>query len=72
MVLGVECSVALLEELLTATSLSVAEADGAQGSLAAARWMIEMIGGTLSVRRDLPGLVVELAAAEAQGALANG
>jgi PAS domain S-box-containing protein len=51
--------------LLTATSLSMAQAEDAQSSLAAARWMMEMMGGSLTVRRERPRLLLELPTADA-------
>jgi PAS domain S-box-containing protein len=61
----VGCSHQLLEELLTATSLSMMEASGADSSLVAARWMIEMMGGTLTVVDSNSILRINLAAAAA-------
>jgi PAS domain S-box-containing protein len=61
----VDCSHRLLEELLTANSLSMMEASGADSSLVAARWMIEMMGGTLTVADSNSILRINLAAAAA-------
>jgi PAS domain S-box-containing protein len=65
-------SAILSRELLAANRTTTAEADGADSSLAAARWMAELMGGMLSVDGhtlilDLPAadpLLVELAEAE--------
>jgi hypothetical protein len=59
----VDGSPPLLQELLGANSLSMMEASGADASLAAARWMIEMIGGTLTVSESSSLLIIDLAGA---------
>jgi hypothetical protein len=56
----------LLEELLTATSLSATEADSAGASVAAARWMTEMMNGTLTVSDREPALLLSLPAADSE------
>jgi hypothetical protein len=61
---GVDGSHELLKELLTATSLSATEADTVEASLAAARWMIEMMNGTLTVSEGQPILHLSLPAAD--------
>ncbi len=61
---SVDGSQQLLKELLTATSLSATEADSADGSLAAARWMTEMMNGTLTVSAREPTLFLSLPAAD--------
>lgn len=60
----VEGSHQLLKELLTPSSLSSTEADGAAASLAAARWMTEMMHGTLTANESEPIIVLNLPAAD--------
>jgi hypothetical protein len=59
-----ELSANLLTELLATASLSAIEADSADASLAAARWMLEMMGGKLTVDAVPPALIMELPAAQ--------
>jgi hypothetical protein len=59
---SVDASRPQLEELLAASSLSMLEAAGAGSSLVAARWMIEMMGGTLTVRDGGSILCIDLPA----------
>jgi hypothetical protein len=54
---------ALLERLLGANSLAMLESSGADTSLVAARWMIEMMGGTLQLGAADRTLRIELASA---------
>lgn len=62
---AVGASQRLLEALLGASSLSAAEAAGADDSLAAARWMIELMGGALTASEDGHLLELQLPAADA-------
>jgi PAS domain S-box-containing protein len=61
--IAIEGTRELLEQLLSASSLSMMESSGASSSLVAARWMVEMMGGTLQLGES--GRVrIELASAD--------
>jgi hypothetical protein len=70
--LKVDCSELLLRELLTASTLTITEADSANESLAAARWMVEMMGGSLTVNVNRSGLCLDLPASDLEASAVEG